>query len=242
MRIVTAHPVPLYLLLTFLNLNASAQTEGDLKEKKDRYHFNTAWTWEFSNEFEDVGGEMKVYVDTLTGTFLFTREAYGSSDMEADFIIADQEGTYLTGLTDVNGKKRIVADSLEGIRIAVESRQFFDEDFEKHTVRTGKKKTFGAGAKKGPVVIGEEYKFTFDPPTSFSLDYLIRQSFSLLPLYYFNQRRQAQARLPYSFSGALHMNYLLLENIYESDGKKISIVFRKITSVDKTVDLRDYQN
>lgn len=244
MRSFIIHFVPMFVLLVLINVNTLAQKgldkgrEGKLNIGK--YHFSTAWTWDFSNEFEDRKGEMKVYVDTLTGTFLFTKEAYGNSDMEADFVIAGQDGIYLTGYTDANGKKSIQVDTLEAITSTAEAKQFYDEDFEKHVKLTGEKKIFGTNSKKWPVITGEEYKFTFEPPTSFSLDYLAKQKFSLLPVYYFNQRQQAQAKLPYSFSGALHMNYLLLENTYESDGKKITIVLRNVMPENKTIDLTPY--
>ena len=213
------------------------------KPNDGKYYFSQAWVWSYVDQFSGGGDDksgITVYVDTLSGTFLFNHETYGMSDDHADFIIAFQNGVYLTGSTDENGNKMLKTDTLEAIESTHNAKQYYDESFQKITKPTGEFKIYGQNKKKWPTVTGQKFITTFDTPGAFSNDYLVKKNFSLLPIYYFNQREGA-ARLPYNFSPALHMNYLLLETLYESDGKKLSIILEEIIPSSKLIDLTLYQ-
>jgi hypothetical protein len=226
-------------------LMAQGKSERDKnwKPEQGKYYFTQAWSWSYIDQFNDGGygkGEFTIYVDTLSGTFLLNHDTYGTTDDQADFIVATQNGVYITGMTDENGKKTLLIDTLETIGSSHSAKKSYDEEFNRTTKPTGEHKIYGANERKGPVINGERYKTTFDSPDTFSYDYLAKMNFSLLPIYNFNQR-QAKARLPYTFSGALHMNYLLLETMYESDGKRISIILKNVANSKVSMDLAPYK-
>lgn len=223
---------------------AAAQGNSERNQKwkpgEGKYYFSQAWVWSYVDEFSNSQGEMTIYIDTLSGTFLFNHETYGMSDALADFIIATQDGVYITGITDDNGEKSVVTDTLEAIQSSHSARQSYDDEFKRITRPTGEFKVYGLNSRKSQTIKGQKFRTTFDTPGAFSDDYLAVQRFSLLPVYYFNQR-QASARLPYNFSGALHMNYLLLETLYESDGKRISLILKNVIPSKQVVDLALYR-
>ena len=229
----------LVLASHFVGAQGKSERDQFWKPKEGKYYFSQAWVWSFVDEFSDVKGEMTVLVDTLTGTFLLDHDTYRNSDDQADFILAFQDGIYLTASTDENGKKSLKSDTLETTVSSHQAKQYYDEDFKRLTKSTGEYKIYGQNSKKMSGIKGERYKTTFDTPGAFSYDYLKKMNFSLLPIYNFNQR-QTRARLPYTFSGALHMNYLLLETSYESDGKKIAIILNNVVPVQKTINLASY--
>lgn len=224
----------------FVFAQGKSERDRQWKPESGQYYFSQAWVWNFVDEFSDRKGEITVHVDTLTGTFLLDHGTYGNSDDQTDFILAFQDGVYLTAFTDENGKKSLKSDTLETTVSSHLAKQYYDEDFNRITKPTGEYKMYGQNTKNSPGIKGERYKTTFDTPGAFSYDYLRKMDFSMLPIYNFNQR-QAMAKLPYTFSGALHMNYLLLETNYESDGKRISIILNNVIPEKKVVNLDLYK-
>lgn len=231
-------------ILVVVGKMATAQGKSDRdrnwKPVEGKYYFSEAWVWSYDDEFSDRSGDITVYVDTLSGTFLFNHDSYGSSDDRADFIIGTQDGIYITGITDENGNKSLAIDTLESTLDMYNSKQFYDEDFKKSTKPTGEYRSYGQNTKKWPIIKGEKFRTTYEMPVSYADNFLIQKSFSLLPIYNFNQR-QAQAQLLYTFSLALHMDYLLLETLYESDGKKLSAIFKNVIPSKQLIDLTLYK-
>lgn len=217
----------------------TAERVRNWKPSEGKYYFSEAWVWSFNDEFSDTSGEITVYVDTLSGTFLLNHESYGSSDEQADFVIGTKDGVYITGITSAEGKKSLQFDTLVTTVDMHRGKQYYDEDFGKTTKPTGDFKIYGQNSKKWPTIKGEKFRTSFEMPASFSDNYLVKKNFSLLPLYNFNQRTY-RAKLPYTFSAALHMNYLLLEANYESDGKKISTILKNVIPSKQVIDLTVY--
>jgi hypothetical protein len=209
------------------------------KPEEGKYYFSQAFIWAYYDEFADSKGEIKVYVDTLSGTFLFNNEAYGMSD-DAEFILAFQDGIYMSGYTDANGRKTIKTDTLTEIPTMIAGKQYYDADFQRMSKPTGQKRIFGKNNMKWPIIEGECYRTTFDTPGAFSDDYIVKMNFYMLPVYYFNQR-QGGARLKYNFSAALPMDYLLLETAYESDGKKIGVNLKNVMPAKLILDISGYE-
>lgn len=218
----------------------ASERDQNWKPEEGKYYFSEAWVWNFDDEFSDTKGEITVYVDTLSGTFLFNHDSYGSSDDQADFIIGTRDGVYFTGITDENGKKSLTIDTLETTVDMHNGKQYYDEDFKKYTKPTGEFKIYGQNSKKWSIIKGEKYRTTFEMPVSFSDNYLIQKSFSLLPIYNFNQR-QVSAKLPYTFSLGLHMNYLLVETLYETDGKKLFVILNNVIPSKQVIDFALYK-
>lgn len=222
--------------------------------EKGKYYFSEVMIWEYLNEnyppddTERYSGEFSVYVDSPTGTMLFTPEAYGNSAEMINFIIVHQDGRYFQGFTDEFGKKKCLVDTLYKFESTRLNQEFIKEDFLKLAKPIGKYKTFGKNNYGWQEVKAKEYELSFLMTNDKSTIYLSKQPYSLLPLYLFSAL-ESEARLPvnFDFSQVIPLEYWVLEDVYKrrSTRSKREIEVRTnlkfVSPTEYFVDLSDYQ-
>lgn len=209
----------------FLVGNLVGQSEDQYHNKNcnlkaGKYYFSTQLTYSYRNDFEEDpsnrSGEMSIYLDEKTGTFLFTQESYGVSGEMVDFVIGDQEGNYIFGYTDEHGKKlretiqvnKYIADSI-----------FIDSLFQRYFSITSATKYFGNNTYGWPIKKGDEYQVNFEKTNEKSFVYLTKDVFSFLPVYHFNAL-ESETKLPFNidYSNTIPKNYSVLGQRYDQGG------------------------
>lgn len=218
------------------------------KPKQGKYYFSEQWTWSYDNEFvvEDEfrkKGEMTVYVDSATGTFLFTQESYGMTGEMVDFVIADQKGNYIFGYTDERGKKyKTVYKSLKLLEI-LKDQSIVQENFNQYCNKSGEAKTYDFTSMGGPSISGEGYNVRYEKTNETSnIFILLKHNFSMLPIYFFNQL-DTETKLPINQNNAalLPKNCLVLEDIYQFGGQKSIIKLTSTTPTEYFIDVKPYK-
>lgn len=211
--------------------------------KAGKYYFSTQLTYTYRNDFaEDESsrsGEMSIYLDEKTGTFLFTRESYGTPGEMVDFVIGDQEGNYIFGYTDEHGKKQ--RETLEVNRFENDEASI-DSVFQQFFVKTGVNKSFGENTYGWPIKLGKEYQVTYQKTNDTSFVYLINEPYSYLPIYHFNAL-ESETKLPFSidYSNTLPQKYNVLAQKYENDGKTVSFELMYYSPTEYFIDLKEYK-
>jgi hypothetical protein len=239
-----------FILLVLMYVsNLNAQKDDQYRDKNwnpntGKYFFSTQLIYAFRNDFaEDEStrlGEISIYLDEKTGTFLFTPESYGTSGEMVDFVIADQEGNYIFGYTDEHGKKQ--RETLQVSRFVTDEATI-DSIFQQFFVKTGVNKSFGENTYVWPIKIGEEYQVTYQKTNDTSFVYLINEQFSYLPIYHFNAL-ESEAKLPFSmdYSNTLPKKYNVLGQRYENDGKTVSFGLTYYSPTEYFIDLKEYKS
>ncbi len=226
----------------------SAQTADQYRDKNwnpkaGKYYFSTQLTYAYRNDFaEDEAsraGEMSIYLDEKTGTFLFTPESYGNTGEMVNFVIADQEGNYIFGYTDEHGKK--LRESLQVNRFVAEE-ETIDSVFQEFFIRTGVTQSFGVNTYGWPIKSGEEYQVTYQKTNDTSFVYLIKEKFNYLPIYHFNAL-ESETKLPFNidYSNTLPKKYSVLAQRYEHDGKSVSFGLTYYSPTEYFIDLKEYK-
>lgn len=211
-----------------------------------KYFFSTMLTWSYENELATSEqlkkGEIVIYVDEKSGTFLFTKEAYGWSGEMIDFVIVDQKGNYIIGHTDeFGGKHREHKKSDQFVEVTMQAKQILS-DFKKYCLPTGNTKYFGQNDYGWPVLKGKEYIMSYQKTLDKSTLYLFTSKYNFLPLYLFNKMK-LEARLPVAFDYHLIFpsNQMLLEDTYVWSGKKSSVSFLSASPTEYFIDLNDFK-
>lgn len=238
------------ILLSFLigSMQSIAQSSDAYRNKNwnpkaGKYFFSTALTWTFENEITDEehlkSGEMTVYVDEKTGTFLFTKEAFGWSGEMIDYVIADQNGNFIIGHTDEFGKKHVESKKVDSFaEIGLQKKQI-ESDFRKYCKPTGKSKNFGKNSYGWPIIKGNEYVMTYQKTSDKTNLFLSKSKYSLLPLFLFD-KLDMDARLPIAmdFSMAIPTFYFPLQSEYEWNGKKSTFTFISASPTEYFIDIK----
>jgi hypothetical protein len=203
-------------------------------------------TWSFENEMATEEhlkkGEINIYVDEKSGTFLFTREAYGWSGEMIDFVIADQKGNYIMGHTDEFGKKhRETIKARQYAEVMTQSKNIIS-DFKKYAKPTGKTKVFGKNDYGWPTKIGKEYILSYQKTEDKSNLFVSTEKYSFLPLFLFN-KLGFDAKLPVAFDYSLILtpNQMPLEDDFEWNGKKSKLTFISTSPTEYFIDLNEYK-
>jgi len=244
--------IGLFFILTFtLVIQSCAQSTTPYRNKNwspktGKYFFSTVLSWSFENELttEDhlKKGEISVYVDEKSGTFLLTREAYGWSGEMVDFVIADQKGNYIMGLTDEHGGKHWQTIKSEQYpEILAQTKQIL-ADFNTNCTPTGKTKIFGTNTYGWPTKAGKEYALAYQKTEDKSILYLGTTNYSFLPMFLFN-KLELEAKLPISFDYSLVLpaNSFPLEDTYEWNGNKVKTTFLSASPTEYFIDLNEYK-
>jgi hypothetical protein len=214
--------------------------------KAGKYFFSTMLTWSFENELTDEEylkrGEINIYVDEKTGTFLFTKEAYGWSGEMIDFVIADQKGNYIIGHTNEFGKKHRETKKSEQFADIINQSKKIQADFKKYCKPTGKNKVFGKNKYGWPTKTGKEFMLSYQKTEDKSRLFLAPEKYSFLPLFLFN-KLGFDAKLPVAFDYGLILspNQMPLEDVYEWNGKKTKLTFISASPTEYFMDLNDYK-
>lgn len=238
----------LFVLMYVSHLNA--QTDDQYRDKNwnpkaGKYYFSTQLTYAFRNDFaEDESrrsGEISIYLDEKTGTFLFTPESYGTSGEMVDFVIADQEGNYIFGYTDEHGKKQ--RETIKSIHIGSRNIQTKKEerDFKKYCTPTGNKKKFGTNNYGWPVFIGTEYELN-DMLYDSSIVYIATSQYSFLPMFLFNEL-QSETKLPLNLdvSKKIPSKSLILSRSYIFEGLH-EFTLISYSPTEYFIDLKEYRS
>jgi hypothetical protein len=211
-----------------------------------KYFFSTMLTWSYHNELATSAqlkkGEIVIYVDEKSGTFLFTKEAYGWSGEMIDFVIVDQKGNYIIGHTDeFGGKHREHKKSEEFAEVTIQAKQILS-NFKKYCLPTGNTKYFGQNNDGWPVLNGKEYIMSHQKTEDKNTIYLYTSKYNFLPVYFFN-KLQLEAQLPVTFDYHLSLpsNQMLLEDTYIWNGKKSTVSFLSASPTEYFIDLHDFK-
>jgi len=240
--------LPMLLMFLFVG-NLFGQSEDQYRNKNwnpkaGKYYFSAQLTYSYLNAFEENPsnrfGEMSIYLDEITGTFLFTRESYGNTGEMVDFVIADQQGNYFFGYTDEHGKKlRETMKSFFGRSKNIQSKKV-ENDFKKYCKPTGNTKQFGENKYGWPVFKGTEYSIN-DMLSDSSTFYITASKYSFLPLFLFN-KLESETKLPvnFDFTKILPAKNIILERSYVLDGIS-SFTFLSSSPTEYFIDLSDYK-
>lgn len=240
------HVVIMMVAFAQLSCAQSSFRNKNWNPKNGKYYFSTMLTWSFENELATENhlkkGEISVYIDEKSGTFLFTKEAYGWSGEMIDFVIGDQKGNYIIGHTDEFGKKHRETKKLEAFLDVIAQSKRIDIDFKKFCKATGKTKVFGKNDYGWPTKTGKEYIMTYQKSNDKNILFLGQSNFSLLPLFLFN-KLDFDAMLPIAFDYSLILptNQFPLEDTYEWNGKKSIFTFQSASPTEYFIDLKAYK-
>lgn len=133
---------------------------------RGQYFFSEMWTWSYQNDLREVDeglpkGEMSFYIDPPTGTILLTREDTKYQGDMISWIIIHQDGRYLIGGSDENGKGVITSASindLEDFEFRMENQK---ADFENQVKSLDQIKTFGANDYGWPTIEATEHEMSY---------------------------------------------------------------------------------
>ncbi|MFZ1748771.1 MAG: hypothetical protein WAU01_01195 [Saprospiraceae bacterium] len=211
-----------------------------------KYYFSTQLTWIYQNDLAPdeyyKSGEMSIYVDTLSGTFLFTKEAYGWSGEMVDFVIADQKGNYIFGYSDEFGdKKREIMSPEQYVDFAKMTKQI-QIDFKKNAKPTGRSKKFGKNDYGWPTKTGKEYVMSYEKTTDKNTIFISPIKYSFLPVFLFN-KLNSEAKLPVNidYSQVIPHRNMILEDTYIINNQTIKLSFQSQSPTEYFIDLNDYK-
>ncbi len=213
--------------------------------KAGKYYFSTQLTYSYHNDSAEDdynrSGEISIYIDEKSGTFLFTKESYGNTGEMVDFVVADQQGNFIFGYTDEHGKKqRETMKSYSGADKNNQSKKV-ENDFNKYCQPTGNTKRFGENKYGWPVFKGTEYKMNVMLSDS-STVFITTSKYSFLPVFLFNQL-QSETKLPvnFNFSKKLPSKNLILQHSYVLEGSVSSFTLISASPTEYFIDLSDYR-
>ena len=213
--------------------------------KAGKYYFSTQITYSYHNDSAEDdynrSGEISIYIDEKSGTFLFTKESYGNTGEMVDFVIADQQGNYIFGYTDEHGKK--LRETLKSYKTSdkIFQSKNVESDFKKYCKPTGKTKIFGENKYGWPEFKGTEYNIN-DMLSDSSTVFLTASKYSFLPVFLFNQL-QSETKLPvnFDFSKKLPSKNLILQHSYVLDGSISSYTLISSSPTEYFIDLGSYR-
>lgn len=218
------------------------------KGEKDRmkYKFTQAWVWQYQNDWIADGeaghrGEIVVYHDSLSNTWLFNKEAYGSSGDGFDFVVGNYDGQYTFCFRDEKGKKRKTVRNVSEIAASRNDDGIVKEEFGTYNKATGNTRLFGEKGRGRSVVEGHEYKMEHLKTDEVTFRYIADTGKDFQPIVYFNFI-DGEVKLPVHFPTDIPLGKLLLEdNTVYPDGKRILIRLKEIAEADYRVDLGAYR-
>ena len=213
--------------------------------KAGKYYFSTQITYSYHNDSAEDdynrSGEISIYIDEKSGTFLFTKESFGNTGEMVDFVIADQQGNYIFGYTDEHGKK--LRETLKSYKASDKNFQSkkVENDFNKYCQPTGNTKRFGENKYGWPAFKGTEYRMN-DMLSDSSTVFITASKYSFLPVFLFNQL-QIETKLPvnFDFSKILPSKNLILQRSYVLEGSVSSFTLISASPTEYFIDLSDYR-
>ncbi len=230
----------------FSNFPQPADEPGKGERGRLKYKFTQAWVWQYHNDWIAEGeaghkGELIVYHDSLSNTWLFNKEAYGRSGDGFDFVVGNYDGQYIFCFRDEKGKKRKTVRSVSEIAASRNDDGIVREEFGTYNKATGNTKLFGENKYGWPVVKGQEFKMEHLKTNEATFRYFADTKKDFQPIVYFNFI-DGEVKLPVHFPTDIPLGKLLLEdNTVYPDGKRILIRLKEISDADYQVDLGAYR-
>ncbi|MCE7044369.1 hypothetical protein [Dyadobacter sp. CY312] len=187
------------------------------KPDKGQYYFSHAVVMSYENKQDNTKGEIKIYLDPVTGTMCFKKES-SFKENEFDFIVAFPDGRYFHCGTDDNGKKIRTSEKVTDVKPDAETQAQQKENFSTYCLPTGNKRIdFGF----------ESIEYDLSYATSETKDkvWITTLPFNVYPIYGFEL-----IEVPATLPASLDYLYLLGPNqlISEMNSKDISL---KLTSI-----------
>jgi hypothetical protein len=198
--------------------------------KKGQYYFSHTLTYSYHNVEENSQGEVKIWVDPVTGTMLFLKgSSYHNSNFE--FIIGHPEGKYTYYETDDIGRKIATIETVEDM---VPDKQFIQDqkqEFKQNCIpKDGSRTDFGWASK--------QYELLYPELDAKDQIWLTEVPFNVYPLYCFDLI-EAEVSLPISFdyTHIFSKNQLLTEIFATEASMKLAAV----EAMPVTVEVADYR-
>lgn len=231
--------------MTSCSPSTSSVMVKDEKIVKDKFEFNTLLKWKYSiqnikNRTTETG-EISIYVDERTGTFLLDRSAYGSSGEMIDFVIADQKGNYIVANKDELGNKRKFVVKSKELNNTVNNRTENAKNINFLTQPSGRKETYPHIGNQTNIT-GVEYYVT-DPITgNVKTVMLAKVAYGFLPITLFNGLG-LDSQLPYPFDNRdiISNNYILLREHKETLDYKMEISLISSTTTVHKLNIHEYK-
>jgi hypothetical protein len=202
---------------TVKKIAADKQRAIQWKPDKGQYYFSHSLVMAYENKQDKTKGEIKIYLDPVTGTMCFKKESSFKED-EFDFIIAFPDGRYFHCGTDDNGKKIRTSEKVADVRPDAEAQAQQKENFGTYCAPTGNKRTdFGF----------ESIEYDLSYATSETKDkvWITTLPFNVYPIYGFEL-----IEVPASLPASLDYLYLLGPNQLISEMNSTDIKL-KLTSI-----------
>ena len=234
-----------FLLLLLLHWLTGTFTDGQGVTKREKYKFTQAWVWQYENDWIQPGetghkGEIIIYHDSLTKTWLFDVEAYGNSGQGFDFILGNYEGQYTFCFRNDKGKKRKAVRSVSEIPLSRSENLVVLEEFERQNKPTGETRIFGRNVYGWQQFEGQEYVFEHLTNEK-TIRYLADTDVDFQSVVYFNFL-DGEVKLPFHFPTDVPVGKVLLEdNTTYEDGKRIILRLKEITDTEYHIDLSKYR-
>lgn len=242
------HLIVLATLTTWITSCSSSTSSVIAKVEKivkDKFVFNTLLKWKYNiqnlKQHTTETGEISVYVDDKTGTFLLDRSAYGRSGEMIDFVIADQKGNYIVALKDEFGNKRKFVVKSKELSNVVNNPEQIAKYVNFLTRPSGKKEIFPSLGKQTNVV-GVEYYVTDPISGNISTIMLAPVSYSFFPITLFNGLGlDAQMSYPFDVYGIIPNNKILLKENKETPDLQLEIYLISAESTVHKLNIHDYK-
>jgi hypothetical protein len=217
---------------TVKKIPADKQRALRWKPEQGQYYFSHSIVLDYENRAEKTKGEIKIYLNPVSGTMCFKRESsYGKAGEEFDFIIAFTDGRYMHFGPDENGKKIKTSEKVSDVKPDAETREQQKENFATYCAPTGNKR-MDAGF--------ESLEYTLSYASSDTKDKLWITSvpFNVYPLYGFEL-----IEVPASLPASLDYLYLLGPNqlIGELDSKDLLLKLKSISADPFLAVTKDYK-
>lgn len=200
----------------------------DIPQKK--LSFTEAWVWAYTNS-DGSEGEMVVYREPQTGYWLFTPEAYGSTDEMTEWIVANNDGVYIFAYNDAElytPQKRFIVN--------VKLKKF-DKLPEEWQLLSGSQ-YFGDALLGFPRFKGTAYETTYLKTTERSIFYVAATQADLSAIYYFNHLN-IDAKLPVSFPENIPGRQIVLSEQTKFATGNMGYRFRHISHTTYQINLSD---
>ncbi|MDR7129769.1 hypothetical protein J2X69_002115 [Algoriphagus sp. 4150] len=213
--------------------------------QKETYFFRQAWVWSFRNEWIPEGefgseGEMTVYYDPDSKSWLFTAESYGITDEMAEWIIAPSQDIYISAYQDEFGNKHLYRDTLD-----MESRQpveeaLFSSNGNEYLIALDSTRVFGTNSYGWPTITATAYAYKSDVSSLAAVCFLAETELDFSPLYLFNSR-SGDARLPIHFPQDMPGNRIVAQEITRDAGRTVFYRLEAISDTEYHINFKDYE-
>jgi hypothetical protein len=194
--------------------------------EKGEYFFSEMWTWSYTNTITEEpslrNGEMSIYIDPPTGTILLTKNDTRYSGDMINWIIIEQDGSYVIGGADEFGEDLVIKTSVNDLDDYQYMLESYKGDFEEYLKPMKNQKTFGDNTYGWPTIDGQEYLMTYMKTNDQSTLHLAEVPFSAR-YFYIVESLVTDIQLPAksSLGYILPENQLILSDAYQFNDQTV---------------------